>query len=455
MNDQHTLPGHHSIAGEGSEPGLGQLSALYHDYSRRFDQSGNLEDLGTAIQYCRQVVDLVPADDPLQAANLDSLAALHMRRYERCGTVEDINWAVELYDRAVSVTPRIHPDLPERLKRLGDALQIRFDHMNTPADIERSIECHNQAVMLTRDGRNDPASLDRTSLDALTPTINDSMSTGEILRHLVDHGCLDMASNLQPLTGHPWFSGGLGDVYRGTLRDGSEVAVKTLRILHAAKELFVWSKCDHPNVQKLLGVAEVHGQIAMVSPWMVNGDVRKFMAKEKSVDRCSMHQSEQCAQVADGLVYLHAKGIIHGDIKGVRTLITVLGDPEVIDISVTRLWKTIVSASQQVIPQGRYQYGGRQAPELLGDGGRYTFEADVYALGMTILEILTGSVPFEGKNEQQVMAAIFKNKHPPRPEDAIPSSSTQGDELWSLLVQCWGQDPSARPTAVGVRDRVS
>ncbi|KAG8711604.1 hypothetical protein FRC08_015696 [Ceratobasidium sp. 394] len=389
MNDQPTLPDHaHTISGEGTEERLGQLSALYDDYSRRFEQSGNLEDLDTAIDYCSQAVDLaLPDNPPHQAAHLDGLAALHMRRYNRCGTVEDINRAIELYNRAVLVTPRMHPDLPERLKRLGDAFQNRFDHMNTPTDIERSIEYHNQAVMLTRDGLNNQASLDGAPLDTPLQTISDSMSTVEILKHLVAHGCSDMASNLQPLTESPWFSGGLGDVYRGTLKDGAEVAVKTLRMLvgvpgsdklvkHAAKELYVWSKCDHPNVQKLLGVAEVRGQIAMVSPWMVNGDVRKFLGKENAVDRCSM-----CAQVADGLVYLHAKGIIHGDIKGMNVLVSHDHTLKLTDFGNAALEDySLRFATNQTTRKISIRWS---APELLGDGGRYTFEADVYALGMT------------------------------------------------------------------------
>jgi serine/threonine protein kinase len=87
----------------------------------------------------------------------------------------------------------------------------------------------------------------------------------------------------------------------------------------------VWSKCNHANVQKLLGIAQVRNQIAMVSPWMVNGDVRAYLRLNVDLDRCSMvgvvmtqrrlglMPLKQCAQIADGLAYLHEKNIVSLD----------------------------------------------------------------------------------------------------------------------------------------------
>ncbi|KAG8735004.1 hypothetical protein FRC10_011093 [Ceratobasidium sp. 414] len=428
MNGQPTLPGYaHSIDGEGNEARLGQLSALYDDYSRRFEQSGNLEDLDTAINYGSQVVDLVSPNNPLhQSASLDNLAALHMRRYERCGTVEDIDRAVELYDRAVLVTPRIHPDLPERLKRLGDALQTRFDHMNTPADIERSIECHNQAVMLTRDAHKNPVSANEAPPD-LPPVINDSM--------------------------------------------------------HAAKELFVWSKCDHPSVQKLLGIAEVRGQIAMVSPWMVNGDVRKFMGQENVVDRCSMlitvdDDSDIKASSApksrtDLSIFMQRELYMEiskelqspfcDESYNEEDINAVVGKYNFYRSIHLRLSEIVrLQSCLKMVEDIPWKQTSMRWEWYVIDIGGYRRLAHMILLSDYIStrrlyvtwEILTGLVPFEGKNELQVMAAIFSNKHPPRPENVIPSSSKQGDALWSLLIQCWDRNPAARPTAVEVRDRI-
>ncbi|KAF8595145.1 hypothetical protein BDV93DRAFT_404873, partial [Ceratobasidium sp. AG-I] len=76
--------------------------------------------------------------------------------------------------------------------------------------------------------------------------------------------------------------GGLADVYLAKLADGSQVAVKRLRqrpesnnkeLKRTARELDTWSKLDHPNILKLFGLAQLHGSLSMVSPWMMYGNV--------------------------------------------------------------------------------------------------------------------------------------------------------------------------------------
>jgi hypothetical protein len=59
-------------------------------------------------------------------------------------------------------------------------------------------------------------------------------------------------------------------------------------VQHIAYELHTWSKCQHRNVGRLLGLAEFHGQIAMLSPWMENGDLPAYVKKYPNVDRLEL-----------------------------------------------------------------------------------------------------------------------------------------------------------------------
>lgn len=56
----------------------------------------------------------------------------------------------------------------------------------------------------------------------------------------------------------------------------------------AAHELHVWSKCTHPCVQELVGVAYVRNQIAMVSQWLEYGTLPEYLKNDRTADRCKM-----------------------------------------------------------------------------------------------------------------------------------------------------------------------
>ncbi|KAG8729676.1 hypothetical protein FRC11_008227 [Ceratobasidium sp. 423] len=94
-------------------------------------------------------------------------------------------------------------------------------------------------------------------------------------------------------------------------------------------------------------------------------------------------------------------------------------------------------------------YSTAQAPEILLGTTGPTREADVYALGMTILEILTGNVPYaQLKTDIAVMNhVVWKKELPPRPMDALPSTSVAGDDIWDSLIACWSSEPAKRPSA--------
>ena len=94
------------------------------------------------------------------------------------------------------------------------------------------------------------------------------------------------------------------------------------------------------------------------------------------------------------------------------------------------------------------------SPELLDPArfgakkSRPTKESDCYALGMVVLEVLTGKAPFPHCSSMAVMREIIKGKHPDRPTG--PEAVWFTDDLWEMLEQCWLHDPKQRPTIEGV-----
>ena len=80
-------------------------------------------------------------------------------------------------------------------------------------------------------------------------------------------------------------------------------------------------------------------------------------------------------------------------------------------------------------------------PQLFGcKDSRPTKESDCYALGMVILEVLSGQTPFPHDNGVAVMRKVLDGERPERPEEVWFT-----DDLWGALKQCWSPHPETRP----------
>ncbi|KAG8718646.1 hypothetical protein FRC09_012357 [Ceratobasidium sp. 395] len=303
--------------------------------------------------------------------------------------------------------------------------------------------------------RNATAELDREAVDV----ISNSMPVSEIMHILERHGCPDVTDMFKdcqcdpaPMTG-----GGFGDVYRGCMQSGVEVAIKCLRLFtedgieraivkEAARELYIWSKHAHPNITQLFGVAHFQGRIAMVSPWMSNGNLTQYLARFPYIDRLRI-----CHEIACGVEYLHSTGSVHGDIKGLNVLISDSGSAKLTDFGNSTLNNnTLQFTGSSPLPALSIRWA---APELLMGSDTYSAEADIYALAM---EVVSGKMPFyEIRNEPAVIArVIVQKKHPERPCACMPPTSPQGDILWELLTRCWINNPLGRPTASNFRMQI-
>ncbi|QRW06932.1 hypothetical protein RhiLY_05931 [Ceratobasidium sp. AG-Ba] len=291
------------------------------------------------------------------------------------------------------------------------------------------------------------------------PEITSTTTLEEIVSHLSVRGCNDMTGdiNMATCTEYPISSGGFGDIYKCRTKRGAEVAIKTIRIQigsgeqnqkplkAAAREIYTWSKFQHANVQPLLGLMRFRGQIGMIAKWESNGNLPQYLSLHPQIDRCIMS-----TKVADGLSYLHQAGVVHGDLKGGNVLVSQDGVPLLADFGTATLQKyTLKFTSTSTKSNISYRWA---APELFQEE-TCSASADVYALGMTILEAITGEIPWAGKPDHAVMfSATLKKDHSTRPEEHIPTSSEQGETLWSLLRQCWQFEPEKRPSAHQVKN---
>ncbi|KAG8704643.1 hypothetical protein FRC08_002118 [Ceratobasidium sp. 394] len=281
--------------------------------------------------------------------------------------------------------------------------------------------------------------------------VSSTMSAAEIIAVFDSQHCPDISQelDLQNCGGVAIAGGSFGDIYRGKLRNGDLVAIKCARLFldntdqsqevlkSAARELYAWSKCQHICVAELLGVALFRNQLAMISRWTGRGTLPQYITNNPRVNRIRL-----CHQIVTGLDYLHRIGVVHGDIKGANVLISEGGHAQLTDFG-SSIFKssTMVFTGESFKPSFSLRWA---APELLDETVKSSKEADIYALGMTILETITGEIPYAGRTDCNVMVAVaVKKELPTRPE-------SMGFELWNILLECWRREPLARPTATSV-----
>ncbi|KAF8603656.1 kinase-like protein [Ceratobasidium sp. AG-I] len=279
-----------------------------------------------------------------------------------------------------------------------------------------------------------------------------------IVEHLVVNGCPDISEHVASIDETSKFAGRSSDVYQGRMLDGTLVAVKCLRSLvtsdtrpdkllkHTARELYTWSVSSHPNVLELLGLAVFRDRLAMVSPWMSCGSLLSYIREHPTADRCNL-----CVQIAEGLAYMHQKGIAHGDVKGDNVVVSDTGIAKLTDFgcaTIKREFPVHFTMTESLNYSVRWA-----APELFMEEGSSSFETDVYALGMTILEGLTGHVPHKDRADLVVIHTVLvKRQLPTRPDECIPSRSRKGNDLWAMLGRCWSYEPNARSKIDEVRE---
>ncbi|KAF8602657.1 kinase-like protein [Ceratobasidium sp. AG-I] len=295
---------------------------------------------------------------------------------------------------------------------------------------------------------------------AMTPVITSTMAMEEIIRHLVRNECPNITNqlNLSRCASDSFSRGGFGEVYQGLLHNDTPVALKCIRLSinaqdekdkkalkNAAHELYAWSQCKHENIVPLLGLVVFRNRLAMVSPWMRYGSLSELGKTSHVVDRYKL-----CIDVCRGLAYLHGKDIVHGDLKGANILLSDDGSAKITDFGNTVLGSynlTFTQASSSPHFSSRWT-----APEVIDGTVQCSKEADVYALGMTILEIISEQPPYAGvEREQAVIYNITVKKEPPQRPPKIPVGNVQGDKLWYLLNKCWACNPQDRPTSVEVK----
>lgn len=245
--------------------------------------------------------------------------------------------------------------------------------------------------------------------------------------------------------------GGTAKVYWGIdLRSGFPVAIKELKIRHfknpairkkfkeVEPQMYLYS--IHPNIPKLVDFIDKKGQEQMyiVMEFVEGKTLEEYIYREIGLIP-EQKALPMFVEILDTVACVHKKGYLHLDIKSNNVMIQPNGKLKLIDLGIA---SRMSEASTNTDGFGTPAYMPPEQSER-GCCGRYT---DIFALGIMLFEMLTGSLPFTSNkpNGRDAMEEIKdKIKHEPTPQmrDYYPFI---GQELQLIVERALAKEPSQR-----------
>jgi tetratricopeptide (TPR) repeat protein len=243
--------------------------------------------------------------------------------------------------------------------------------------------------------------------------------------------------------------GGMGIVHKARdKRLGRVVALKrlpeSLRENETAVQLFLRearaaAALNHPNIVTLFDADQEDGNYFITMEMLEGVPVNKLLAKHKRLSGRDV--AKIGAQIATGLAFAHDRKIVHRDIKTANLFFTRDKIVKIMDFGLAKMLEE-VRRSATVIGGTPYYMAPEQAA-----GGNVDHRADLYAFGVTLFELVTGSVPYPDGD------VTYHHRHTPAPD---PRTRAEGvpDALAELILQLMEKDPARRPAStseVGAR----
>uniref|UniRef100_A0ACD5WAD6 Uncharacterized protein n=1 Tax=Avena sativa TaxID=4498 RepID=A0ACD5WAD6_AVESA len=201
-----------------------------------------------------------------------------------------------------------------------------------------------------------------------------------------------------------------GPVYKVAHRRTS--ALYALKVVHgregepgsSAAEADVLRRADSPYVVRCHSVLPTaSGDAALLLELVDGGSLASVMGRRGAFPEAAL--AEVAAQALSGLAYLHARRIVHRDVKPANLLVSTAGEVKIADFGIA---KVLARAGDGCIDyEGTAAY---MSPERFDSERRHDadpFAADVWGLGVTILELLMGRYPLLADGQKPTRAALI------------------------------------------------
>jgi serine/threonine-protein kinase len=220
--------------------------------------------------------------------------------------------------------------------------------------------------------------------------------------------------------------GGMGTVYHGVqTKLDRHVALKVLPKFRTEDKAFLErfereakaaAALNHPNIVQVYDIGEENGTHFFAMEFVDGEDLAQRLEREEKLpleDGLSIIHS-----IAKALQFAHSRTIIHRDIKPDNIMVSQEGDIKLADMGLAKSVDEDKGVTATGVGLGTPYY---MAPEQAEDASRADHRSDIYALGITLLHLLTGRRPFDGPTAVSVILA--------HREQSLPTGKELGTEL--------------------------
>ena len=245
----------------------------------------------------------------------------------------------------------------------------------------------------------------------------------------------------------PLGKGGMGEVYRARdARLGRDVAIKVVQRGEADPSLWgrfeqearAASALSHPNICSVFDTGEAEGQPYLVMELLEGQTLQQLIGTRPLETDAAVNIG---VQIADALEAAHAKGILHRDIKPGNVMIIGRGHVKVLDFGLAKTAPigpesgalTLRTDTETGFVLGTPAY---LPPEVL-QGLRADARADLWALGVVLYQMLSGTLPFPGATTFEISSGILKDQPPALPHGVPP-------RLGAIVERCLEKQPEKR-----------
>ena len=254
--------------------------------------------------------------------------------------------------------------------------------------------------------------------------------------------------------------GGMGTVYQAFhVHLAKHVALKILpsdklrskqSVARFRQEMRAVGQVNHPNVVSASDAGTIDGQHFLVMELVQGADLARIIH-----DRGPLKVADACEivrQAAIGLQHAHDNGLVHRDVKPSNIMLALNGSVKLLDLGLAGLNNSEFESTANVVVTDRLTSVGQimgtldyMAPEQITASPEVDGRADIYALGATLFQLLTGRTPCGDRSEetpQRIEAVLHKP-----PLDIRALRNDVPEELCTLLLKMLAKKPEDRPVA--------